>query len=428
MRPALLVLVLALAAAPIPSPAHAQQPAADTTQQTLSVFLDCQWSGCDFDFFRTELTMVNWVRDRQVADVHILVTTQETGAGGREYVATFIGLRRFAGLTDTLKYVSEPAAAEDARRRGLARLFRLGLVRFIARTPAERNLTVTYAAPAGGAAQTSAKTDRWNYWVFRTSLNGNFNGEKTYLSYGLYGNVNADRVTEGWKTRINGYQNYNQSEFEIDPAQPRFVNIQRRMGGSVLQVKSISPHWSAGARVNLFSSTYENFRLGVTALPALEYNLFPYKESTRRQLRMEYNVGYSHRRYRDTTIFDRLSEGMPLHRLTVSAAWREPWGSIDIGSQGTQYLDDPSRYRIGTFGEVNLRLFRGFNLNGFGSYDMIRDQFNLAKKDFTPEEILTRSFQRGTGFRYFAFFGVSYTFGSIFNNVVNPRMGGGWFD
>lgn len=121
MRPVPLALVLALGASAFAATAHAQQPAADTVQQTLAVYLDCETSGCDFDFFRTELTMVNWVRDRQAADVHILVTTQPTGAGGREHVATFIGLRRFAGLTDTLKDVSEPAAAEDAHRRALAK-------------------------------------------------------------------------------------------------------------------------------------------------------------------------------------------------------------------------------------------------------------------------------------------------------------------
>jgi hypothetical protein len=47
--------------------------AQDTTtvsSQTVRVYLDCDYMGCDFDYFRTELTMVNWVRDRQVADVH----------------------------------------------------------------------------------------------------------------------------------------------------------------------------------------------------------------------------------------------------------------------------------------------------------------------------------------------------------------------
>ena len=100
----------------------------------LKVFLDCNdFQGCDFDFFRTEITAVNWVRDRQVADIHVLVTTQTTGSGGREYTSTFIGLGRFTGVTDTLKYASPPAAPQDEVRRGLAQVFRSGLVRYIAR-------------------------------------------------------------------------------------------------------------------------------------------------------------------------------------------------------------------------------------------------------------------------------------------------------
>src|SRR4051812_41803062 len=84
--------------------AAAQRVTSDSGGAALSVYVDCQeYEACDFDFFRTELTFVNWVRDRQVADVHILVTTQTTGAGGSEFTATFIGLRHFAGLADTLK-------------------------------------------------------------------------------------------------------------------------------------------------------------------------------------------------------------------------------------------------------------------------------------------------------------------------------------
>lgn len=419
-------LVLALFPAVIAS-AQAAPPQA-TSLASLRVYLDCENAGCDFDYFRTELTMVNWVRDRQVADVHILVTTQVTGAGGREYTVTFLGLGQFTGVTDTLKYVSEPAATDDARRQALGRVFRMGLVRYIARTPDREKLSIQYVGSAGQNARATAKRDPWNYWVFRTSLNGNFNGEKTYLSYGLYGNLNADRVTERWKTRLNAYESYNQSEFEIDPTQPRFVNIQRRYGGSALEVKSLTQHWSAGARVNVSSSTYDNLRRALRAFPAIEYNLFPYSQSTRRQLRVEYNLGWADFAYKDTTINDRMREGMPLHRLTASIAARQPWGSIDVGSLGTGYLDDRSKFRISTYADVSLRLFKGFSLQGFGNYEMIRDQFNLAKKDFTPEEILTRQFQRGTGYRYFAYVGLSYTFGSIYNNVVNPRMTGSFFD
>jgi hypothetical protein len=38
--------------------------------------------------------------------------------------------------------------------------------------------------------------DKWNKWVFRTSLSGNFNGQKTYESQRLSGSFGASRVTE----------------------------------------------------------------------------------------------------------------------------------------------------------------------------------------------------------------------------------------
>ena len=36
-------------------------------------------------------------------------------------------------------------------------------------------------------------------------------------------------------------------------------------------------------------------------MPGIEYNIFPYSESTRRQLRILYKVGYGYANYIDTT-------------------------------------------------------------------------------------------------------------------------------
>ena len=42
----------------------------------------------------------------------------------------------------------------------------------------------------------------------------------------------------------------------------------------------------------------------------------------------------------------------------------------------------------------------------------------------TDEEILLQRRQVSTSYSYFAGVGITYTFGSIFNNVVNPRFEG----
>src|SRR5688572_17099671 len=218
----LLLLPLLVVAALVPDRLAAQEPAPATTAP-LAVYLDCQDGGCDFDFFRTDITFVNWVRDRQVADVHLLVSSQQTGSGGREYTVTFIGLRQYASLTDTLIYAQPPASTEDERRRGLARTFRAGLVRYLARTDAASRLTISMSGPRA-AAQTSQQGDPWNLWVFRIGMNSWFNGEATYKSADLNGHLNADRITQRWKTRVAFRQSYNQNEFELDSV-TTFVNI-----------------------------------------------------------------------------------------------------------------------------------------------------------------------------------------------------------
>jgi hypothetical protein len=90
----------------------------------------------------------------------------------------------------------------------------------------------------------------------------------------------------------------------------------------------------------------------------------------------------------------------------------------------TQALSDLSQYRLGVFGGVEVRLFKGFSLEVSGDYARVRDQRNLPKAGASDEEILVRMKELATGYRYYFSVGISYSFGSIFNNVVNPRFGG----
>ena len=46
----------------------------------------------------------------------------------------------------------------------------------------------------------------------------------------------------------------------------------------------------------------------------------------------------------------------------------------------------------------------------------------MARLGYTDEEILLRQRELGTEFRYWLSFGLSYRFGSIYNNAVNPRF------
>ncbi|MEO5902847.1 MAG: hypothetical protein ABIQ55_02425 [Gemmatimonadaceae bacterium] len=387
------------------------------------VFLDCQASGCDFDYLRTEIPYVDYVRDRTAASIHILVTTQPTGGGGIEHTFNFIGLREFAGVSDTLTYVSPQSSTADERRKGFATTLKLGLVRYIARTPAAGRLQVSFAEASGEAKKEVPAHDKWNYWVFRTRAGGNFRGESSQRFNNINGSLSANRVTKEWKSNNSVSMSYSESKFSLSDGK-QFASYSRSNGFSQLLVKSLSDHWSAGERVSVSSSTFLNMRSDIRVAPAIEYNFFPYSQSTRKQLTLQYSAGLNSYRYRDTTIFGKLTEVRPDQSLTASIGATQPWGSVSASIEGANYLDDFSKRRLVLFNTINARLFKGLSLNMYGSLSLLRDQLYLSKGGATDEEILLQRRQLSTSYSYFAGIGLTYTFGSIFNNVVNPRFEG----
>src|SRR5215207_8459045 len=97
--------------------------------QRVQVFLDC--SDCFADFLREETTFVDFVRDRNDADVHVIITSTGTGSGGREYSVGFIGARGHLGRDLTLKAVTGTGDPEDVRRRHVLNALRVGLLQYV---------------------------------------------------------------------------------------------------------------------------------------------------------------------------------------------------------------------------------------------------------------------------------------------------------
>ena len=113
------------------------------------MFLDCDF--CDFDFLRREITYVNYVRDRQDAQVHVLVTREGTGGGGRAYTLDFVGLEEFSDVNDSLSYFTRQDETDDEIRQGLARILQFGLIRYAAQTPLADQITLVHRRPEGRA-------------------------------------------------------------------------------------------------------------------------------------------------------------------------------------------------------------------------------------------------------------------------------------
>lgn len=416
--------VVCLLAGLFATPSNAQEaPPPTPSTQLLRVFIDC--FECDTEYLRQNVTFLDYVRDRAVADLHILVTTQGTGGGGTAWTVKFIGLRRFDKIDRTLTFNTGPTASSDDRRKEFARIFKLGVATYAAESSAGPQLDVRWLKPEAAEATKPSK-DPWNYWVFRTNLSGNRDGEQSTNSSSYRGSFSANRTTEQWKISFSTGGNYNKSEFDLGAEEGGVIkSTSHSWSFDTLIVKSLGPKWSVGGRSSLSHSSFSNNDKVFTFAPGLEFSVFPYSESSRRSLTMLYTIGASKYDYKDVTIFDKLEETVPNHSLNTSLGLRQPWGSVGMGVTLSQHLNKLDRHRISTFAHADVRLFKGFSFNFFGGYDRIRDQIALRKGGATPEEVLLRRQQLATGHSYNLGFGISYSFGSIFNTVVNPRFGGG---
>lgn len=374
------------------------------------------------DFIRKEIPYVNYVRDIKDASVYILSTKQRTGAGGTEFTYFMVGQNENAGMYDTLSFVSAPDATYEEIRQQEVNTLKLGLMRYIAKTPLAKYIQITFSE----SISQTVSTDRWDSWVFKAQLSGWFEGQQTYSSNNLYSRFTANRVTEDWKINLRASYSYGIETFEIDEETIKSKTKSKSL--SALVVKSLSDHWSYGGTVYLGSSIYNNLDRSIAVMPGIEYDIFPYSQSTRKQLRVLYSIGYNYFNYTDTTIYDKTSEGHAQHSINIAYAVVQKWGQIDLSSEYSNYLYDWSKNNLSAYITFNLRLIKGLQLNFSGGASVLHDQLGLAKSAVTTEDILLKKKELATQFQYWGNFGVSFTFGSIYNNVVNPRFGNqfGW--
>ncbi len=398
------------------------QEAAAPDGDAVRVFLDCPRWVCDFDYLRSEIQFVDYVRIRQAADVQVLVTTQETGGGGEEYTLTFIGQDAFEGLRNTLTYTAPGVFTEAEVRSGLARVLKSGLLPYISQTRLFDQIQITYDAAAGEPVATAPADDPWNFWIFEVGIDGYMQGEQRTSSYSFSGELSANRTTEAWKIDLEAEARRSRSEFQINDT--TIADEQRSYEFDGLVVRSLTPHWSAGATVSAGSSTFSNYDLAVRVKAAVEYSLFPYDVATRRQLTALYEIGVNSFDYDEVTIFARSAETRMHQELSVRLDLEQPWGSVSMAVSGSNYFFDLSRNRLGFRSNIDLQLFRGLSLDLRGGISRVRDQLSISAADLTEEDILLRRRELATNYEYFFSMGISYTFGSIYNSVVNPRFDG----
>ena len=408
-------------------------PAGASAQETgrPRIFFDCDGRDCNSQYFRTEIDWVDWVNDRQVSDVHLIMTSITTGAGGREYQLDFIGREGEDGYLDEMTYQALPTDTDRERLDGITNAMSIGFARFatVAGYPALARVEGLSAAGSPGDRVVSPDEveDPWNLWIFRVNLRGNLDGESQAKEENVFASVNASRVTPTWKFNFNSNVNYSQREFELEDG--TFADSRYDWGVRPYLIYSVGEHWSMGARAEVARQTRFNqaFRWEVT--PAVEYSFFPYEEATRRALTFSYRIGPAYRAYLEETLYGENYETRVEHAFEVDLSQRQPWGEAGASISASQFLFMPDTdeyadglYNIRLRGDIEFRIIRGLSVELDGNISWVQDQIYLAAGGVSDEEALLRLQQRATDFQYGLSMGVSIQFGSIFNNVVNNRF------
>ncbi len=326
------------------------------------------------------------------------------------------GSGEFAAISDDLQVPAPPGKPREELEAEVIRVLRLALLRFATKTSAAARLSVAFE----DAVKPTAVTDPWHFWVFNLGVDGFFNGEEVYRMTMLSGNFSAQKVTPDWKIRFGGSLNSSKNVYDVEDY--HYESTSKSRSATALVVRSLDEHWSAGASLQLSYSTYNNTAFRLAPQAAVEYDLFKYSESTRRQLRFLYAIGPAWARYLEETIYDKTKETLWSHSLSTTLELKQPWGTISSTLAGSQYFHDLSRYKLSLEANVSLRIFEGFNFNVNGGGSRIHDQLFLPKAGATFEEVLLQRRQLETGYDYFFSVGLSFTFGSTRSNVVNPRF------
>ena len=392
--------------------------ATETETQKISIFIECRF--CNEDFIKEEIPYVDYVRDRLDADIHVMETSQQTGSGGDEYSLYFIGQSIFSGKNDTLSFTTSVDDTKDQIRKERVRVIQIGLVPYLLKTSLASLISVDVAS-----VQTSLEKveDKWNNWVFKIRGNSFMNAQQSSRSINVFGTISASRVTEDWKFSLSTNGSYNENMYEYDNIEYLSTSDSRRFSGSVIM--SLTDHMSVGLWTSAWNSSYGNTDLGLAITPKFEYNLYPYSESNQQSLRLQYSLSAKQVDYTETTIYFKTNEKLFSEGVSISYNTVKPWGSINTSISGNHYFHDFSKNIVSLNTGLSLRLIKGLSLNLNGSGSMVHDQLSIPKGDYSIQDVLLERAELETEFTYFASIGFSYSFGSIYNNIVNPRFSGG---
>lgn len=383
--------------------------------EKLKIFVEGDYF--DDAYLREEINFADFVNDPLMSDVHIIVVGEVTGSGGHNYSVRFHG-KNFKQIENyTLNVSVLPEETDFNSRLLITNTIIRGLMPFFNETASSSKYKINLERVEDNDTEESLD-DKWNYWVFKLTSSGGLDYEDTKSGYHYSVYFKGDKVTDQLKINNYIYIENQQTNYK-DIGYKYLYNYKYGFNKTVF---SLSDHWSTGFTAFAFQSSYYNTKASAAVMGAVEYNFFPWNESNKHILTLAYTVGYESKWFYERNYNLEMSTQSPLHRMYLTVSTIQPWGSAEVSVTGSEYLQNLSLYNVSVDADLSFRLTKGLSLTLNMSAVSIHDQIYLPESAYSVEQIVSGALKLPSTYEFSTSIGLSYQFGSIYNNIVNRRL------
>jgi len=382
-------------------------------ENKVKAYLDCE--RCDENFIKQETSFLEYVRDQDLADLVILIRDIWNPSGGRSYEIEIDGNKEYKDLASSTTVFGYSSDTSSSLRDKLVNKLKLALVPFLDKAEYDLNVKVDT-----NFEDIKTIDDKWNNWVFELSGTYESDKEESRKTNRYEIQLEIDKVTEDWRIGIDLERDERNREFYSDDNVYLSNRKTTSLRGRV--VRSISDHFSAGVFFGAFQNTYENIDFNRYIAPAIEYSFFPYEDVLSKEITLAYRIGTGKRNYIEKTIYGYENQTLTSQTLTLNIRYRQKWGNISSYIDGTQFFNDGTKKRFSFRSDLDIRIFEGLAVRFSGNVSLIREQYSLAAGSTSVEDLLLQQRRIASDYETNFSIGLSYTFGSIYNSIINTRL------
>ena len=378
----------------------------------LKAYLDCR---CDQNYLKQQTSFLEHVRDQNLADIEIFILDVRNPTGTRTFEIKVDGNNEYQEISSSTLVSGYANDTSSTLRDKLLNKLKLALIPFLDK--ASYNIKVDVDS---NFDDLTVNDDKWKNWVFELSGSYNDDKEESRKTNRYELEFEIDKLTPEWRIGMEIKRNESNGKFfsndKVYTSNRKTTSISGRV------VRSISDHFSAGIFSSAYQNTYENIDFNRYIAPAIEYSFYPYKDVLSKEITLAYRIGIGKRNYIEKTIYGYEKQKLSSQTLSLNIRFRQKWGNISSYLNATQFLNDGTKKRFSLRSDLDLRVFEGLAIRFSGNVNLIREQYSLAAVSTSIEELLLQQRQIATDYRTNFSVGLSYTFGSIYNSVINTRL------